>query len=897
MLVSPPGVGKSRLVEEFCHAIAPAGHPSWTVRLGDEPEWGYTCVARLLAAACDGLRGRSAEPDEHRVDLDADLDADLVAALVAHGYDRAHAEVHVRHTVRLLRGDVLDAAPLDLYSAWTAVLDATSAPVPVWVVEDFHLAGPDLRAFVRYALTHPRPGGRLVLVTARPTAGLARGAADLAGMRERHLEPLAADVTRELVLTLVGDGTLPETHLDGVVAASGGNPLFVEELLRSWIQAGTLRPDGTCWTFTGRTTPPVLPSTVQAIYQGQLDALPGASRTVVERGSVPGVTFPTGALPALGVERPHAPLADLTRVGLLVGPHPHPLAGDAYTYRHALLRDAAYGSLARRERAELHVRFARWLEVNAAPDGGEPEIVGHHLARAVETLPPLAAGLADGTPTGTLADEAAARLEEAAARHAVSSPQRSAALLHRALDLPGTGGGPDRLRRRLALAEAERRSGRVEEAMLAFAEAGDTARVAEDDDTLVTAAAGYESALLASRLPRSVWGARSVQLLRAAEATLPPGERVRRSHLLADLGRALVFDGDPAGADTCRRAVDLAQECGDPAALAHALLALRAAQSDPRHLTDRLAAGPRIAAAADGTDDLELRLEATRLRLTDLLEAGDLAGADAMQTAATTLIEQLGRPLYFWYPPMWRSMRALLAGDYRAARPLIDAFRVEARRAHYGAVEQVWGGQLMRLHLETGDVAALLPTVDHLLTLHPRFEFAAAAVLARVGDRDRAQVHLDRCAADDFSLVPDDLAWASTMAHLAEAAAVLDDAATAARIADRLLPWAGQHVVVGAGAMCLGAGSHYVGLALHTAGDPAGAREHLTDAVRRNDALGARGLAARSRAELARVLDALGDGAAAQELDRTAYATATALGMTDLATELGARLRAGGRPA
>ena len=791
--------------------------------------------------------------------------------------------MHARHTWALLSGAVLDTEPVDLYAAWTAVLDAASQSPPVWVVEDVHLAGPDLLAFLRHALDNPRTGGRLVVLTGRPTAGLAEAFAAVTEVPVLHLQTLSGPVTRELVHELVGDAVPPE-YLEGIVRSSGGNPLFVEELLRSWIVTGVLRVTDQTWVFAGGRTHPTVPSTVQGIYQGQLDALAPPARSVVERGSVPGITFPVNALPALGVAEPREPLDALTRAGLLTGPHDDTVSREAYTYRHALLRDTAYGSLARHDRAELHVRFARWLQQEVGPGTrGLADLVASHLATAAEVLSAIIPALDDGTPATDLADEAATWLERAAEEHLVSSPQRAAEVARRALDLPRASGGADRLRRRLLLAEAERRSGRLETSMTEFAAAGEGARAREDSRALVTAALGYEDALFASRLPREVWGGQSLSLLRAAETTLPPDAAVERSTVLSALGRALAYGGDEAaGTAACQQAVDLAQ--GDPTALVRALLALRSVQSHPALLPQRLEAGEQIASVAHLTTDPELELEAARLRLIDQLEAGDLAAMEQAQAEATRLVEHLARPLYFWYPPMWRSMRALLAGRYESASALIEEFTAAGHRSHYRDVELVRLIQRLRLLLDTAGVEAVLPALEERAAQdRVRWSFGPALVRAHLGDVSGARRHLDVYAARGFENVVRDLSWAATMAHLADAVTLLDDASAAATIAALMTPWAGHVVVIGSGALCLGSASHSIGTCLRVAGDLAGARRHLEDAARANDRLGAPGFAARSRAELARVVRDLGDVDAARDLRRSAWTTATALGMQELA--------------
>ena len=166
-----------------------------------------------------------------------------------------------------------------------------------------------------------------------------------------HLEPIHVGA-RELVHALVG-GALPDELVKAVAERSGGNALFIEELLRMWASAGVLAHDTGHWVLTAATDEVPFPPTVQAIYAGQLDDLPGGARTAVRRAAVAGRRFAVAALPVLEVDAHESALDVLGRRGLVTGPTSDPSLGPSYAYRHALLRDAGYTSLARAERAKF----------------------------------------------------------------------------------------------------------------------------------------------------------------------------------------------------------------------------------------------------------------------------------------------------------------------------------------------------------------------------------------------------------------------------------------------------------------------------------------------------------------------------------------------------------------
>ncbi|MEW6474519.1 MAG: adenylate/guanylate cyclase domain-containing protein [Actinomycetota bacterium] len=873
-IIAPPGVGKSRLVDELRRRALVRGVPVWTVRITRTTGTAYEPIADLLQAA---LGAAVAGPEPRPL---------LLERLARCGHVGPRAELSAEHTLALLSGAPLDAEPTELWRSWTAMLDAhDGSETPVWIVEDVHLASADVRAFLAHARQEPHRRNRLLVIAGRPAMLPAAEGEPFADFDVLNLEPLTGDATAELVESLTGAGVLPPEVAAAVCTASAGNPLFVEELLRSWLQAGVLRRgDHSALVFTGGGDRLDIPTTVKAIYLGQLDDLPDGPRTVVDTGSVPGTTFPGPALPVLGIDEPDHSLGFLTETGLLTGPHPDLVNAASYTYRHGLLRDTAYAALPRSRRVELHLRFAEWVEGNVRPEAGA-EIVAEHLAAAYDESSELT-GTGDGLSRAELAARAASWLERAAADRLAGAPQRAAELLARARRLTD----PDdaaALRRQLRLGEALRRSGRLEQALRAFADAGDLAVGGADPAAVADAALGYEDALFESRLPRAEWGATGQRLLDAALAA-NPGADGRRARLLAALGRARVYEGAPqAGAAAGAEALDVARAAGDGSALAYALVSRRAGLTAPEELPVRLAAGEELMRAAHAAGDLEAELEGVRLHFIDLLEAGDIVAAGRAERRATEIITSLRRPLFFWYPPMWRAMGALFAGDFDTAAGLIEHFRAEGDRWHYRDADLVHAVQVLQLHGGRGRADLARPVVEAVAARAPvRSAPILAWCYAQAGMSDDARRQLDVVTADELAAVPDDLSRSYVLSLCAEAAALLDDAAVAARLLPLLEPWAGHNVVLGSGAVCLGAASHFVGLAARTAGDPETAVAHLTEAMTMNDAMAARPAATLSRVELARTLSLLGRPDAALELLERAAVDARRLGMSGAADDV-----------
>ena len=226
-----------------------------------------------------------------------------------------------------------------------------------------------------------------------------------------RLEPLPA----EQADALIGDAVSDELR-ERIARAAGGNPLFISEMLAMAAEDGDVD----------------VPPTLKALLAARLDQLDEAERRVLERGSVEGEIFHRGGVQALAPEETQVTtrLAALVR-RQLVRPDRAQIAGDdGYRFRHLLIRDAAYDALPKAVRADLHARFADWLDEHGHSLVERDEIVGYHLEQASRYRAQL------GQPDAASADRAAARLTAAGNRAIDRQDYRAgAALLDRAAEL------------------------------------------------------------------------------------------------------------------------------------------------------------------------------------------------------------------------------------------------------------------------------------------------------------------------------------------------------------------------------------------------------------------------------------------------------------------------------
>jgi class 3 adenylate cyclase len=373
-LLGPAGIGKSRLVADFLE------------RVGD---------------SADVLRGRCLSYGEGITYWP------LVEILIAIGVEPE---------------SVIGSSPPETQLAFRRLLEARAAERPqVVVIDDLQWAEPVFVDLVEHVADYSRDApifllcvARTELLDIRPDWG--GGKVNAASLL---LEPLGAEECVELMERL--DAPLDSDLRDRITAASAGNPLYVEEMLAMVREHGT--------------EDVVVPPTIHALLQARIDSLDGDVRLVMERGSVEGEVFHRGSVAVLAPDPVRSDvgthLATLVRKELIRSTAPTFPADEGFRFRHLLIRDAAYESLPKASRAELHERFADWLSTQDLVE--RDEIVGYHLEQSHRYRAELDATDARLEPLAVRASEHLS----AAGMHAIERSDWSAAslLLRRAHSL------------------------------------------------------------------------------------------------------------------------------------------------------------------------------------------------------------------------------------------------------------------------------------------------------------------------------------------------------------------------------------------------------------------------------------------------------------------------------
>jgi ABC-type oligopeptide transport system substrate-binding subunit/class 3 adenylate cyclase len=199
-------------------------------------------------------------------------------------------------------------------------------------------------------------------------------------LTEIALEPLEGDSQQALLAALVGADTLPDDLRSRILAAAEGNPFYLEELLRSLIDEGAIARANGGWRFD-HDVPVDVPPTVERVILARIDRLTPACHDVLTASSALGRTFGLALLQAVaGIDELDGPLHELQRLDLLRATRRWPQP--EFRFKHALIQDAAYGTLLPDARRALHRAAAEGLEAHHEDTEGVLGLLAHHWLAA-----------------------------------------------------------------------------------------------------------------------------------------------------------------------------------------------------------------------------------------------------------------------------------------------------------------------------------------------------------------------------------------------------------------------------------------------------------------------------------------------------------------------------------
>jgi class 3 adenylate cyclase/tetratricopeptide (TPR) repeat protein len=582
------GIGKSRLAWEFLKYIdGLIDDVFW--HEGRSPAYGDGITFWALGEMVR-RRAQLAETD------DETTTRERIAATLAEYVPDADERrwIEPRLLALLGIGDTPVGAREELFAAWRTFFERVAARGTVALVfEDLQWADAGLLDFIDHVLEWSKGAPIYIVTLARPEL-LERRPEWGAGRRNFvaiSLEPLPEPAMRDLLAGLVPG--LPEAALLTIVERADGVPLYAVETVRMLVADGRLSVVDGAYQPTGDLTSLAVPETLQALIAARLDALEPGDRTLLQDASVLGQSFAVSALAAVSgadAEGLEPRLRALVRRELLhLDADPRSPERGQYTFVQGLIREVAYGTLAKRDRRSRHLAAARYFEgigedelagalaahylaaYRAAPEGAEGEAVAAQARLALRGAAERAAALGSNDQAVTFLEQAltvtidpveeADLLERAGSAASYSGRYEEADQLYlRAITLRRTAADrPATMRAVTAAAQARLVSFAITEALeLLEPAAAEFADLAGTPDHVALAAQVARAYYLHEELPRAI---------QAADAALEQAERLDLAGIVSDLlvtrGSALAVMGRThEGMALLRAGCDLADALG-----------------------------------------------------------------------------------------------------------------------------------------------------------------------------------------------------------------------------------------------------------------------------------------------------------------------------------------------
>lgn len=758
---------------------------------------------------------------------------------------------------------LLDGEPssdrFELFDSAAERLRQLAADRPVLVVaEDLHEADAESLLLTRFLARQLSGEPVLVLATARtsdqPTSADHVGLVEtIEQARVLELSGLPLDAVARLVPT---GGPVAAIH-----AASDGNPLHIEHLLRSvpWSELATGTGDSLVELARRRLRPLTEPARL-ALVALAVCASPQTLPDLAELCDRPW-------------EEVRAGLAEASAAGIVAadgadgadgsdGSDGSGEATGAYGFTHQVLADAVRSEVPPATAQLLHQRHADLVT-------DDPVDRARHLL------------MADGAGSDRAVLEAV--LDGAEHSMAKLAYEEAIGLCERALlvvDRRPRALQPVRVRILLALARATWSVGRRSDADHAVTRAWDLAVAADDLDGQALAALGPEL-----RFDLTIEAARETsRRCSAVLAARPPEPDRLRVELLATLAAAQMILDATAARAAATEAMEVASRVRDPLAESYARAALALTDVLPDGVDTRLRSARFILATARATDERQLVSVGYYLLLAALLERADLQVLDTELTPRGKTVDHFPELHQGRHAQWFRCLRAILDGNAELAERLANQGLASAVDDGDEHALQVWSAQVGIIRWMQGRVAeaeVVFLAARQEQPEEPVWAASLAWLWYRQGRTDAAESLLS--SLTDLDAVPRNRNWLTTMTVLAEVSSLTGTRERAEDLRDRLLPYADHIVPIGLGVAFWGSVARTLGLLSERLGRIGEARAHLHRAIRLCQRVGAQAWLTEAQIELADFeLRHGGDRAEVRSRLEQARATAAALGFVGL---------------
>ncbi|MDP9236731.1 MAG: alpha/beta fold hydrolase [Chloroflexota bacterium] len=890
MVVGEPGIGKTRLLEQFAAHARAAGVQVLNGHCYDG-DW-----APPFSPFVEAIKQHATTTPPQRLRAHLGADAGVLARIVPALHERLP-------NIAEPPAIPAEGERYRLLEAVSDTLGRLAAERPlVLVLDDLHWADKGTIAMLQQ-VARTSATQRVLLLGAYRDVELDRThplADALAGLRrEKHFERIAlkgldgAEVAE--LLDAIAEQEVPAALSEAIARETDGNPFFIKEVLLHLVEERKIvQQDGT-WTSKLSIAEMGIPEGVREVIGRRLSRVSETCGRMLTVASALTAGFSWDVISAL-TDADDATLLDAVDEALGAQLIVERERG-RYDFTHALIRHTLYEELSTPRRVLLHRQIGEALERLYAADI-EPHLaeLAHHFYHAassglVEKAIDYARRAADDATRSVAYDVAVTQYEHA-------------------LELSAMAGGDESERCRLliALGEAQWKTGDAERSRESYGAAAEMAKVRGLTRELAVAALGYAGP------PEYPWGGlEAIALLQdAVEAISSEEDRPYLAMVLARLELALpLAPTDPMRAlrpavlryapdgDLSARALEIAREAGEVGAIAYAIrtrLRVLWENDVPAPECRRLA--EELYSIAQSRGDRGLLAWARTWLLGDLLSVGDMAPFDAMFAEYASLTRELHEALHVYVHALLEGTLSIMRGDFVGAERKAQEAFVIGNRAKLVDVVLEFSLQLFLIRREQGRIAEMESLVRSSVEQNPDsalLRSGFAILQLELGHDQEAREIYQPLAAAGFSQLGRGQFLPIILALLAEVAGSLGDGDGSALLYERLLPWRARQL--GAASIVYGSASRQLGILAGTMSRLDDAQRHFEDALRMNTRMGARPYVARTQLDYARMLrkrDAPADAARARELLEQALATAREIGMAKVAADCEALLTAGG---
>ena len=861
LVAGEPGVGKTRLAAEL------AGHV-------------YDEGATVLAGRCDEDLGVPYQPFVEALRHFVDHSASLSEQLGRYGGELTRLVPELSERIPGLPGPLRSDPETERYRLFEAVTDwlaVASVDEPLLVVlDDLQWAAKPTLLLLRHVvragkgrvlivglyrdseLTHDHP---LVEVVSGLRAQLGVERLSLTGLNDLAV---AAFVEQAAGRTLDQAGV---ALARAVHEETEGNPLFVREVLRHLAETGAVERLEGGWTTRRSADQLGLPEGVREAVGHRLSRLSGPTNQALRVAAVVGHEFELGVVQAAGNLSEEALLDAMEEAAtarLLIE-----VSATRFRFAHALIRATVYESTTAARKVALHRKAAEAIEtIHAGALDDYVPTLAHHWAKASAPVTDVTRAVEYARRAG---DRALAQLaHDEAARYYASG-----------LELLDAGGAPPSDPRRLELligrGEAQRRAADpgYRQTLL------DAARLARQ---LGDARALARAALANTR--GHIWSAPlvvdsdRVEVLEAAVAAIGESDRVLRARLLATLGLELAWHTEPhRRLALSEEALRTARSLGDPATLAHVLLARDYTITAPENATERFNATAEVLAVAEQIGDPVLASRALGVRFKVAMELADVAEAERCVARNQALVADLGQPILKWVTMHHHATLRVLHGDPEAEAAAIAARDFGLVTVGRPDIDFLSLGYWRTLRWDRGRMGEFEEWARQALehTQFPVMKAFYASILVETGQIEAAASVFDDLVATGFAHPTNNVGWLMFTTECAWVCARLGRHECVPRLQAMLEPYPEQFATGSFGGWVIGPVAFFLGLLATTIGDWEQAEARFASAAATHERIGAPTWLARTRVEWARMLLARaepGDGERARDLVGQALATA-----------------------